>query len=300
MAKKRDGLEYFPFDVVMDDKFALIEAEFGLNGFAVLVKLLQKIYGERGYYCEWQSENMMLFSHKIGQTNELVSKVVGAAIERGIFDKEMFSSYHILTSKSIQEIYFDAASRRKENYADSRYLLLSEEELPKNVSIDGKNVNTNAKNVDINAENDDTTEQRKGKESKGKQRKAKESKGKESKGAAADTAAVEDAVRLFEQICPQLDSDLTQAGVEDIITAKQSGIDFKKLFSRINRSDFLLGKKGGTWTCSLEWVVNKSNAEKVLSGYYDNGRYHNGASAGEVRRKPSYNIAEIEAFDEFR
>lgn len=299
MAKRRDGLEYFPFDVVMEDKYALIEAEFGLNGFAVLVKLLQKIYGERGYYCDWQAENMILFSHKIGQTNEFVCKVVGAAVKRGIFDSEMFSRYHILTSKSIQEIYFDAASRRKENYADSRYLLLSKEELPKNVNIDGKNVNTNAKDVDINAENDDTTEQRKVKERKGKQSKVKESKGKESKAAAADISAAGDAVRLFEQMCPQLDSALTQAAREDIITAQKSGIDFKQLFSRINRSDFLLGKKG-EWKCSLEWAVKKSNAEKVLSGFYDNGRYHNGTSSGEVRRKPSYNISDIEAFDEFK
>ena len=299
MAKRRDGLEYFPFDVVMDDKYVLIEAEFGLNGFAVLVKLLQKIYGERGYYCEWQPENMILFSHKIGQTNELVCKVVGAAVKRGIFDGEMFSRYHILTSKSIQEIYFAAASRRRENYADSRFLLLSEEELPKNVNINGENVNTNAKDVDTNAENVDTTEQRKGKESKGKQSKVKESKGKESKAAAGDDSAPEDAVRLFEQICPRLDCTLTPAARENIITAQQNGIDFKELFSRIDRSDFLSGRNG-KWQCSLDWAVNKSNADKVLSGRYDNGRYNNGTSAAEVRRKPSYNIAEIEALDEFK
>ena len=48
----KDGVTYFPLDVVLDEKFELIEAEFGIKGFAVVVKLYQKIYGQ-GYYCEW-------------------------------------------------------------------------------------------------------------------------------------------------------------------------------------------------------------------------------------------------------
>ena len=35
----KDGVDYFPFDVSLDEKFELIEAEFGLTGFAVIVKL---------------------------------------------------------------------------------------------------------------------------------------------------------------------------------------------------------------------------------------------------------------------
>ena len=47
-----EGIPYFPLDVYVDDKIRLIEAEFGLKGFAVIVKLYQKIYGGFGYYCE--------------------------------------------------------------------------------------------------------------------------------------------------------------------------------------------------------------------------------------------------------
>ena len=39
----KDGVDYFPLDTVLDTKFELIEAEYGLTGFAVVVKLLQKI-----------------------------------------------------------------------------------------------------------------------------------------------------------------------------------------------------------------------------------------------------------------
>ena len=41
----KSGLEYFPLDCNMDDKLELIEAEFGITGFGVVVKLFQKIYG---------------------------------------------------------------------------------------------------------------------------------------------------------------------------------------------------------------------------------------------------------------
>lgn len=288
MAKRNDGLQYFPFDVVMEETYALIEAQFGICGFAILVKLMQKIYGERGYYCDWQEENALLFSHKIGQDNQLVCKVVDAAVKRGIFNREMFRRYHILTSKSIQKIYFEATSRRRETYADSRFLLLTEEELPKNVNINGKNVNTNANNVDTNAKNDDTKQQSKVKESKGKK-----SKVKESKAAASHTGSPEDTVRLFEQICPRLDSTLTKAARENIKTAQKNGIDFKELFGRIERSDFLSGRSG-KWRCSLDWAVTGDNAQKILGGRYDNG-----LSPPESTRKTSYNLSDIEALDEF-
>ena len=44
------GLNYFPLDVTFDqdDKIALIESDYGIEGFTVIVKLLMKIYSE-GY-----------------------------------------------------------------------------------------------------------------------------------------------------------------------------------------------------------------------------------------------------------
>ena len=57
MARPRKiGLDYFALDCRDNEKIKLIQAEFGLKGFAIVVKLLQKIYGELGYYCEWDEE----------------------------------------------------------------------------------------------------------------------------------------------------------------------------------------------------------------------------------------------------
>ena len=62
MAKK--GLDYFPVLCHFDPGTELLEAEFGLKGIAVLLKLYQRIYGGHGYYCEWNDEVALLFSRR--------------------------------------------------------------------------------------------------------------------------------------------------------------------------------------------------------------------------------------------
>ena len=165
------GIPYFPLDCQLDDKFALIEAEFGVKGFAVIVKLLQKIYGQQGYYCEFTNEIALLFSREIGLGCNVVSEIVSAAIKRGIFDKEMFEKYHILTSVGIQKRYLDAVSRRKNVKVENQYLLLKCADFPKNVCI-------SSKNAYISEENADISKQR-------KEEKRKEEKSKENIGATA-------------------------------------------------------------------------------------------------------------------
>ena len=160
------GIPYFPLDCQLDDKFALIEAEYGLTGFAVVVKLFQRIYGRCGYYCEYTNEVALLFSKEIGLGCNVVSEIVSAAIRRGIFDKKLYDEYHVLTSVGIQERYFEAVSRRKKVEIKNEYLLLKCDQLPKNVDISEKNVDISSKNADI-------FEQSKVKKSKVKESKVK-------------------------------------------------------------------------------------------------------------------------------
>lgn len=147
----KDGVDYFPLDVSLDEKFELIEAEFGLTGFAVIVKLYQRIYS-RGYYCEWTNEVALLFSRTCGEGGNVVSEIVSAAIRRGIFDRTMYEKYQILTSAGIQQRYFEAVSRRKIVNVDSRYLLVECTPILKNVSINWINVDNNSQNADHNSQ----------------------------------------------------------------------------------------------------------------------------------------------------
>lgn len=143
------GIEYFPLDVVLDDKFGLVEAEYGLTGFGVVVKLFQKIYGGQGYYIEWNSEVALLFASRIGVGGNVVSEIISTSIKRGIFDKTLYDRYSVLTSAGIQRRYLEAVGRRKNVELDKRYLLLDISEIGGNVNILNENVNISTENVYI-------------------------------------------------------------------------------------------------------------------------------------------------------
>lgn len=144
------GIDFFPLDVHLDDKWKLIEAEFGLKGFAIVVKLHQKIYGEQGYYGEWNDDVALLFAQTCSLTGgSAVSEIINAATKRGIFDCNMYDKYGILTSTGIQKRYFEAIKRRKEITVVKEYLLFDIAHFLKDVNINWKNVNTNGENVCI-------------------------------------------------------------------------------------------------------------------------------------------------------
>lgn len=120
----KPGIDYFPLDVVLDVKFQLIEAEFGLEGFALVVKLLQRIYGEQGYYCEWTDEVALLFASRYGKSVNVVSELIKCCIRRGLFDDEMLKRHKILTSRGIQKRYLEA-KRGDISKIKNEYLLLN-------------------------------------------------------------------------------------------------------------------------------------------------------------------------------
>ena len=59
----KQGVDYFPLDINTDDKFKHIEIKFQLQGFAVIIKLFQKIYN-CGYWCLWGDDEEIIFAHE--------------------------------------------------------------------------------------------------------------------------------------------------------------------------------------------------------------------------------------------
>lgn len=145
------GLDYFELDCHMEEKVRLIQAEFGLKGFAIVVKLYQKIYGELGYYCEWNEDSSLLFMSENGvssrEEKNLIREIVAACIRRGIFSESVFSRYGVLTSVGVQRRYLNAVSRRESVELKKEYLLFDVPENCKNVVINHINVDRNGVNV---------------------------------------------------------------------------------------------------------------------------------------------------------
>lgn len=146
----KEGLDYFTLDCCMNDKIKLIEAEFGIKGFAIIVKLYQKIYAGRGYYCEWNNDVALLFISDLGGnsgvTKNLIDDIISASIRRGIFSKKLYEKCGILTSQRIQEQYFEAVSRREKVEVEKEYLLID-------VSKKYVSANNNSVSVSRNEEN---------------------------------------------------------------------------------------------------------------------------------------------------
>lgn len=177
----KEGIDSFILDCHTNENISEIEALFGIKGFALIVRLWQKIYSEKGYYCEWLERSPLLFlSNWFGGNSgvelNLITEVVEAALRIGIFDAGLYEKYSILTSKGIQKRYFDVVKRRTELTVISEYLLVSVDNFKGYVNRNSISVSKNGKNACRNVT------------SKVKESKVKESKeeGEERTSAAAD------------------------------------------------------------------------------------------------------------------
>ena len=124
------GINSFLLDCRTNDNISEIEGDFGLKGFAVVVRLWQKIYSEKGYYCEWAGRSPVLFlsnwfGGNSGATVDLINEIVSRCLSNGIFDAGMYEKYSILTSARIQSQYFDVVKRREHIPVKKEYLLVS-------------------------------------------------------------------------------------------------------------------------------------------------------------------------------
>lgn len=154
----KSGLDYFPLDCHMDDSVRLVEAELGLSGFALIIKLWQEIYKGEGYYKKFDKDVQLLFSREVNISFEELSKFLELALNREIFDRALFEKYHILTSKEIQERFLKCTRKRKTRELKLEYSLIFDE------------------NDAETKENDIVFKQSKVKESKAEESKEEESK----------------------------------------------------------------------------------------------------------------------------
>ena len=140
----KKGLDYFPFDVdfFSDEKIGSISGEFGIKGEITAIKLLCAIY-RNGYFILWNDAlKMSLLRGLPGISLELLEQIVTRLVRWGFFEQTLFSTVSVLTSKGIQERYFEAIKRRKDS-SNYPYLLVNVDNNRVNVDNNGINVNIN-------------------------------------------------------------------------------------------------------------------------------------------------------------
>lgn len=125
---KKTGLDYFPFDVDFfeDEKIVCIAGEFGLKGEIAAVKLLCAVY-RNGYFAEWNDRLKMKMLRSLpGISPELLEQIVERLVKWDFFDKGLFDSAKILTSRGIQKRFLQASKRRKPDGGGEMEYMLEE------------------------------------------------------------------------------------------------------------------------------------------------------------------------------
>lgn len=240
----KEGMPSFLLDCRTNDNISEIEAEYGVKGFAVVVRLWQKIYAEKGYYCEWIERSPLLFlsswfGGNSGVTVSLINEIVKRCLNNGIFDAKMHEDHSILTSARIQEQYFDAVKRRKEILVKKQYLLVSVDKIEGVVYENDVSACRNQKNACRN----DIRE------------------GKVSKGNNKNNMCKADAVALFEKLWKLYPVKKGKGQVSDTNKTKLLKVGYDEMSRAIKRY-----KK---YVDSVNYLQYQNGSTFFNSGYVD-------------------------------
>ena len=163
------GISYFPVDANFfeEETIELLEAKFGMKASYATLRLLSKIYKE-GYYISWGKEQCLIFLRKIGGevNEETMNETIALLLEKGFFHKESYEQHGILTSQKIQKVWLDATYRRKRDFTQLPYLLITPADLKKGnckhkVSTNEESVDISPTQSELSPENADIFEQSK-------------------------------------------------------------------------------------------------------------------------------------------
>lgn len=253
------GLKTFPLSVDLDDGVKLVEAEFGLKGYAVVIKLYQAIYS-RGYYMKWDIDTQLLFMRdyclvEVGRS--LLSEIVACCVRRGVFESTLFDKYQILTSKRIQETFLTATKRSSQVVFEKEYALPIVYTFIENANKSGKTVNISFKNADSMYAKSD----------KGKERKEKESKGNippSARDAREEESPLPENVDDEKAINPGLRDFLKKYKnivVDNCSNSNLSMMDYDLLDFRFAESEYLSEN-----IHDLSWVAK--NYHRIIAGEY--------------------------------
>jgi hypothetical protein len=125
---QKRGLDYFTMDVdfFSDIKIRKLIKRHQCSAIVVYQYLLCQIYSE-GYYLTYDEDTAFIVSESIHLDEDEIESVIKSCLQLGLFDQSMFDEYSILTSRSIQDRYFEASKRRVPR-AGMKYIIADEDD----------------------------------------------------------------------------------------------------------------------------------------------------------------------------
>ena len=203
---RKKGIDYFSVDVsiMSDRKTRRVMRSCGIESIAVIIQLLCLSYSEKGYYLEFDNNLIFDVADVLNTDEKYINEVILACVQAGFFDKNMFETHNILTSKRMQKNYKEATEKRINNDINPSFNLVSAEETP----VSGEETQPKEEKEGVSA--DETlvsgvrSTQSKVKHSKEENRRVKKSKENKSKRLddvnieEAESAREEDEDKLYE------------------------------------------------------------------------------------------------------
>jgi len=261
--KSKVGLDYFPHNCDYDDELKYIIALHKEQGYYVYFEILRRIYSGFGYYMHSNKKVLTLFSNEINVNINDLNVIINGCLSEHLFNKSLHFNHEILTSRGIQERYFEAVKRRNSIDIINEYILIDY------ANILGDNVNINLLNVNRST-----------------QSKVKESKVKESK---EDT--------ILEQVKSTWNFFAKNYGLSEIIKIseerkskiiarlKNKDFDLVEILKAAESQSFLFGDSKEGWAMDFDWLfANDKNYIKILEKKYKRKNGQNGGSGATIQQ----------------
>jgi hypothetical protein len=140
-------VDYFPLDCAFSDSMKIIESQFGNDGFAFWVKLLQKLGRTENHFIDCRNvSKWKLLSAEMLMSEDKCKQILKELAELDCIDSDMWDNQIIFSQKFIDGLE-DVYKRRNVN-------LPHKQDICKQLSIcNGVNVNSNKPKSGVNVSN---------------------------------------------------------------------------------------------------------------------------------------------------
>ncbi len=296
----KEGVDYWTEDgnFYSNKKIRLLRSEFGSNGMYILNYIMCELYTNHGYYENFDMDWCGIVSDGAvcGGSPNFVAEFIKGCVRRSFFDKRVFDSFSVITSKEIQRRYIRMVCTRNQIRLIKEYCLLDFDDpldVPDMIreKIVLKSVSDTENSViDIgNPINYSGNTQSKVKESKVKKSKEKNTlpakTGMQSVSADAErrgSSTAQSIIDIFHSICvsyPKVRSisDARKKAIQARLRVHGADI-IREVFEKAESSDFLRGKNDRNWSADFDWIMADRNFAKILDGKYDNRGGNNAKS----------------------
>ncbi len=280
----KQGIDYFPLDVMQDEKTEPYIIEHGVVGWGVMTSLWCLIYRNDGYYAvNGKHLHLMVKKFLVNVDINEVNVCINSLITNAIFCPNMYQKYNILTSKGVQRRFFEAAKRKKIIYYNSDFLLIGVNEYKNLVNTNINSVNATDMIQQSPKEKEEVKEKEKEEVKEKEKEEVKEKEKEEVKEELeenvnrnpAHTLSILKLQENWNKIsgvrrCVEITTPLKETILARTIEHPEPEW-WEAYFRIIEASDYLCGKKKGQdWSASLGWVCHEENMAKVKAGHYAN------------------------------